>query len=280
MKLLFSEAVADYSRYLYPYVVWAVPEAGETPADFFERGFLPGSPGLDRFYLCRHLRVELARYRPSTENRRILRKGEGIVAELVARSDFDYGNGRRAAWKQYADCRFGEEIMSLERLDRLMSAPVITHLLVFREGAEGRELGTVLLFLEEPRVAFYYYAFYDLTHLPRNLGMFMMTWALGFFAGRGTRYVYLGTCYSERALYKAQFAGLEFFNGNLWSNNQEELKWLVRGEGKTGVHLLEGGEYLERFQPGGLGGLGQAAAARLSWVEGAIPDFSPLNDPG
>ena len=78
MKLLFSEAKADYANYIFPYAVWAFPEAGETPADLFNAGFLPSSRNLDRFYMCRHVRVRLAQFTPSSENRRILRKGEGL----------------------------------------------------------------------------------------------------------------------------------------------------------------------------------------------------------
>ena len=57
MKLLFSEAKADYGNYIFPYAIWAFPEAGETAADLFQCGFLPSSRELDRFYLCRQVRV-------------------------------------------------------------------------------------------------------------------------------------------------------------------------------------------------------------------------------
>ena len=59
MKLLFSEAKADYAHYIFPYAVWAFPEPGETPADLFAHGFLPSSRDLDRFYLCRQVRIDL-----------------------------------------------------------------------------------------------------------------------------------------------------------------------------------------------------------------------------
>ena len=74
MKLLFSEARADYANYIFPYAIWAFPEAGETPGDLFNQGCLPSSRNLDRFYLCRQVRVNLAKFKPSSENRRILRK--------------------------------------------------------------------------------------------------------------------------------------------------------------------------------------------------------------
>lgn len=265
MILLCSETRSDYSRYLYPYAVWAVPEPGERPRDFFRLGFLPASPQLDRYVLCRNLRVRLKEYRPSSENRRILRKGEGIVAALIPRGAFEYTPERRARWKQFADERFGDEVMSYARLDRLMAGPVISHLLHFTEPASGAEMGTALLCLDEPEVAHYYYAFYDLAHFRRSLGLFMMTTAVGFFAQRGFEFLHLGTCYSQRALYKAQFAGCEFQNGFGWSRNLDELKFLVRREQQpmTG-HVLEMPEFLETFCDGTIAGAAARGHFRLS----------------
>src|SRR5262245_35825984 len=112
MKLLFSESKADYDHYIFPYAVWAFPEPGETPGDLFNQGFLPSSRELDRFYLCRQVRVALAQFRPSSENRRILRKGDGIDAALIPRSEFEYTPQRRQFFKNYADTKFGQNVMS------------------------------------------------------------------------------------------------------------------------------------------------------------------------
>src|SRR5690349_4124432 len=103
MKLLFSESKADYGNYIFPYAVWAFPEPGETPADLFDQGFLPSSRDLDRFYLCRQVRVNLKKFRPSSENRRIMRKGEGFTVELIPRDSFEYTPQRRQLYKTYAD---------------------------------------------------------------------------------------------------------------------------------------------------------------------------------
>ncbi len=272
MKLLFSEAKSDYGHYLYPYVIWALPEAGESPADLFNRGFLPASRHLDRFYLCRNIRIKLADFKASSENRRILRKGEGIQSRLVPRAEFDYTPERRQFFKSYADAKFGADVMSFERLDGLFDAPVISHLLVFTDAQTGVEIGVAALYLEgEPTpgqcqdgskrsLAFYYYGFYDLNYFQRNLGMFMMTTAVTLFAERGFQHIYLGTCYSERALYKTQFAGAEFFNGVRWSEDLEELKFLVqRDKAHPYQHLLQSEEYLKLFQGGDLGKLTAAS---------------------
>jgi arginyl-tRNA--protein-N-Asp/Glu arginylyltransferase len=251
MKLLFSEQNSDYANYQFPYAIWAVPEAGEKPADIFEAGFLPSSRYLDRFYLCRQVRVNLAKFKPSSENRRILRKGAGIEVKLVARDKFDYTPERRQFFKTYADIKFGKDVMSFERLDALFDSPIISHLLVFTDAETGKEVGVATLYLEGKALAFYYYAFYDLNYYARNLGMFMMTSAVTLFAERGLKHLYLGTCYSDSALYKTQFTGAEFFTGFRWSDNLKELKFLLnRDQKELRQHLLETEEYRELFYHG------------------------------
>jgi hypothetical protein len=248
MKLLFSEATPDYAHYCYPYAVWGFLEAGETPADAYAAGFLPGLPSLERFYLTRQVRVPLAGWRPTSENRRVLRKAEGLRCELVPRAEFAYTAERRAAWLEYAAAKWGEGIMPGERLDRLMSGAVISHILHFTDAA-GADAGSALCYVEAPRVAHYYYAFYPLGAETKHHGMAMMTHAVGAFAALGMEHLYLGTCYSEMALYKTQFEPLEFFNGFRWSRDVAELKHLVRSALPAGKHRLETPEFLA-FQPG------------------------------
>ena len=264
MKLLFSEQNSDYGNYQFPYAVWAIPEAGETPSDIFNAGFLPSSRQFDRFYLCRQVRVDLAQFTSSSENRRILRKGADIRSELVPRAQFDYTPERRAFFKTYADIKFGKDVMSYERLDALFAAPIISHLLVFTDAATGKEIGVATLYLEGSALAFYYYAFYDLNYYSRNLGMFMMTSAVAEFSARGTRHLYLGTCYVESALYKTQFAGAEFFNGFRWSADLAELKYILRRDKKElREHLLETEDYRQKFYDGDLKSITAASSFQV-----------------
>lgn len=264
MKLLFSEQKSDYAHYQFPYAVWAVPEAGERPSDLFNAGFLPSSRYLDRFYLCRQTRVNLARFKPSSENRRILRKGDGLEVALVARAQFDYTAQRRQFYKTYADIKFGKDVMTFERLDALFDSPVTSHLLLITDPATGQEVGASILFLEGTTMAYYYYAFYDLNYYARNLGMFMMTSAVALFAGRSFQQLYLGTCYSRNALYKVQFAGAEFFNGFCWSNDLRELKFILeRDQGRLDQHLLETAPYREEFYGGDFKNIVEASQFKI-----------------
>ena len=265
MKLLFSEAAVDYPHYIFPYAIWAFPEPHETPANLFDQGFLPSSRHLDRFYLCRQVRVDLHKFSPSSEKRRILRKGAGLAARLFPRAEFDYTPARREAYKTYADIKFGKDVMSYARLDALFDARITSHLLLFTDTVSGADVGTVTLYLEPATMAFYYYAFYDLNYFHRNLGMFMMTSAVMLFAERGFRFLYLGSCYRPNALYKTQFAGAAFFNGVRWSPNLDELKYLIRrGEQQQPQHLLEVEDYRGSFLGGDLPQLAAASPFRAA----------------
>ncbi len=251
MKLLFSEHRSDGTNYIYPYAIWAFPEAGETPADLFSRGFLPSSRNLDRFYLCRNVRISLKDYRPSAENRRILRKNPDVAMALIPRQEFDYNDRRRNFYQTYANAKFGNGTMTHDRLDSLFAGKVTSHVLLFTDTKTSREVGTVTLYVESKKLAHYYYSFYDLNFFNRSLGMFMMTAAVGFFQEQGLEYIYLGSCYTQNALYKTQFTGAEFFNGVRWSGNLEELKYLIRREsGQIRQHLLEIEEYRRLFYDG------------------------------
>jgi len=264
MKLLFSEQSSDYNHYQFPYAIWAVPEPDEAPSDIFNAGFLPSSRNLDRFYLCRQVRVNLAKFQPSSENRRILRKGDGIEVKLVPRDKYEYTAERRQFFKTYADIRFGKDVMSFGRLDSLFASPIISHLLIFTDIKTGAEVGTATVYIEDKELVFYYYAFYDLNYYARNLGMFMMTSAAAFFAERGLKYIYLGTCYSQNALYKTQFTGSEFFTGFRWSDDMAELKFILKRDKKDlEQHLLETENYRAEFYGGDLSKITNASEFRV-----------------
>jgi hypothetical protein len=96
-----------------------------------------------------------------------------------------------------------------------------------------------------------------------------MALTLADFKDRGYTYGYLGTCYTERALYKTRFPGMEFFNGWGWSADRRELHFLVQRDERTPArHLLETDDYTTFFLPMG---------SRERWSEprascGAIDD--------
>lgn len=242
MKLLFSEAPSDYANYLFPYVVWGFLEADDRPADAFARGFLPSLPDLSRFYLCRQIRVRLDAFRPSSENRRILRKGEGLELSIVPRDHFEWTPSRRTFCESYAQARW-TSAPAPGRIDRLFHAPLTTHVAVFLDG-DGVDRGLVTLY-RDGGTWFYSNAFFE-PDAPPGRGAFLMTSVVQRLAQEHGEFLHLGTCYSRSALYKTPFAGVEFSTGNGWSADLEDLKFRIRREEAHPVgHLLEDPEYLE-----------------------------------
>lgn len=249
MKILLSEARPDYAGYVFPYAVWGFLEPGETPATALSLGFLPSGSDLSRFYLCRQIRVPLDGFRPSSENRRILRKGDGIAAALVPAAEFDATEERIRLCLECASAHWSSP-PDRARIERIFRAKTTTHVLSFRDPG-GSECGLVTLYLEGA-TGFYSNAFYRLEHPVANLGMFLMTETVRLLSEGGFRHLYLGTCYSNGALYKTGFPGVQFFDGRNWSGDLAALKHMIsRQETGTG-HLLEDPEYLAKFLTEGL----------------------------
>lgn len=265
MRLLFSEASSDYSNYQFRYAVWAVPDPGDRPAQLYEHGFLrsPGEP--PRYYLCRSVRVELAKFRASSENRRILRKGAELTLNIYPREDYLPSPAVKEMCLRCASERFGEGVIGEARFAKLLASGQTSHVLEYRLGE--RVVGLVTALFDAPEMAHYHFAFYDLDAGVPSMGMYMMTRAIVEFAERRFRYAYLGTCYSKNALYKTQFEGVEFHSGVRWSAELEELKYLLERAG-DGEHLLESAEYLEQF-----------AGGRLDGLEGLSVSTRPSTDP-
>lgn len=248
MKLLFSEYKSDYGNYIFPYVICAIPEEGEAPSEIFNKGFLPSTRDMQRYYMCRHIRIRLANFTLSSENRRIIRKCENIEYHYVAKNDFEYSKSWQQFCKTYADIKFGKDVMTYERLDSLFQTNMITHFLIFTDKETQEHVGIVTLYVEGDNLGYFYYSFYDLNYYNKNLGMFIMTSAVDFFNKAGQKFLYLGSCYSKNALYKTQFLGVEFFNGFHWSTNIKELKFLIdRDQGAVNKHLIENEEYHQLF---------------------------------
>jgi len=257
LKLYFIEAGVDYKKYNFPYIIIAEPESEKEILKLFEKGFLPYNHNLTQFYLCRNIRIKLSEFTPSSENRRILRKGEGISFKLKKRNEFKFNDNWLKFCKDYADQRFGKDIMSESRLLSLFHSPVTSHIMEFYN--DNQIIGIVVLYIIEKQLTYYYYSFYDLKYFNKNLGMYMMTSAVKYFSENNFQYIYLGTCYSKNALYKTQFKGMEFFNGRYWSSNLKELKFLIKNyannEIKNVFEIDEYSKYTNKSQTIFSGGL-------------------------
>ncbi|CAB3764375.1 hypothetical protein [Paraburkholderia solisilvae] len=249
MKILFSEATDDYANYQFSYVIWGVPENTDRINNVFNAGFLPTSGPPEHYYLARSVRVDLSRFSLSSENRRILRKFENLRLDILEKNDNLFDKTVQSMCLRSADQRFGPNVMSEVRLKRIVEGRQTSHILLYF--IDDELVGLVTALIEAPHFVHYNFAFHETDAHFKSLGIFMMTSAISKFSQLGFDHIYLGTCYSARSLYKAQFKGFEFFNGLRWSNDMQELNFLInrsRQQHKI-PHLLECHDYLDQFLP-------------------------------
>lgn len=257
MKLFFSEFKADYSKYHFPYQVWLLREENDEVEKIYANGFLPIRNLQNIYYLSRNIRVDLNNFEISSENRRILKKTEGIESDLIPFSEFSFTAEIQRFCKDYSMKRLGKGVFSTSAIKTIFEGRVYNYVFIFKDIQSQKPVGYAICFISNNLLQ-YGHAFYDLNFLEGNLGARMILEAVIWAKKSQKKLAYLGTCYEEKSLYKTEFKGVEFFNGFGWSENLEELKELIR-EGKDEQeepeeteYLLKRKEFVERFYQGDL----------------------------
>lgn len=119
--------------------------------------------------------------------------------------------------------------MSVSRIKRIFHAPQTTHVFEFSVGAiheSPKRVGYVTAYIDD-EIFNYTFAFYDNNSGQKNLGMGMMLNCVKWAKEHGKKYIYLGSVKDASGLYKTQFAGWEFFDGGVWSEDKERLKEVI-----------------------------------------------------
>lgn len=203
-----------------------VPSEGEV-GRMYESGwlpaFLPAAKEGRLFYRApQSLRVDLSKFELSSENRRVLKKADQFEHEIALKEDFAYDPITVGKFcKDYFDEKFGTGVMSVSRIKRIFSAPMTTHVWKYHRG--GERVGYVTCFIND-ELFNYTFAFYDLKYYKENLGIRMMLDAVIWVKENGKKYIYLGSVRDASGLYKTQFKGWEFWDGERWSGDKEQLK--------------------------------------------------------
>lgn len=234
MRIFFSESNNDYATYTFNYAIYAISEQLEELESIYNQGFLPYSSNItlqrEIFYLARSLRVNLAQFEDSSENRRVDRKIEplSISFELIPKNTIDINDLSFLDFcLSYAQERFSNNAMNEARFKYILGRETGTHWLVFKR--EEKVLAYVLLAIHGKAIH-YWYAFFDATYLEEYpLGKWIMWRSIKWAKENNYDYVYLGTCYGNSALYKTRdFKGLSFFDGYGWNNSINTLKELCK----------------------------------------------------
>lgn len=230
MKLFLSENTVDYGTYTFNYAVYCRKDAQEELNEIYEKGFLPYSGNLtlqdDVFYLARSLRVNLEKFEDTSENRRVNRLVEplAISLEVFEKNAFDLDDPAFKNFCQnYINERIGDDNMSAERWNYILSRTTGTHIFQFK--MENKIMGYVLGVLTN-EIMHYWFAFFDTEYMrSHSLGKWMMWRLIRWSKENGRQYAYLGTAYKASALYKIRdHKALEFFDGYGWNDDVKVLK--------------------------------------------------------
>lgn len=212
--------VLSKNQYLDPKVV----------SGMYEQGFLFGriEPGF--MYLQRSLRIDLHKFLPNSENRRVLRKSEVSIAERVLPISpelYDWRIHKLA--KDFYSQKFSDVEFSANKAKSLLSDDYhFTSLFEFRRAVNVADFadGFAICYLNE-EILHYCYPFYNLGLVNTNLGMSMLLQSILFAQLHGKRYAYLGGATRPADKYKLQFMGLEWWDNGTWSRDLDKLKSLL-----------------------------------------------------
>ncbi|GAA1693139.1 hypothetical protein GCM10009745_43290 [Kribbella yunnanensis] len=247
MRVVLSECMPDYVSYTFPYHVWGFLEEGETPATALALGFLPLTFDLSRFYLSRSIRVQLSDFGPNKRIRYAQRQCEHISSRLLARTDFEFTK----AWQDLATAYFATRADAVEYRQRrfleMLDSPFTTHVMLWTDDVSGAPVGLAPLYLES-QVGEYGISIYAPDYTAVNIGNHMLAEILKKLQDLDCTHAYVGTCYSDEALYKTRVPGMQFFNGFRWSDDRAELHHFIDRQQRTEQeHILSTEAYAKAF---------------------------------
>jgi arginyl-tRNA--protein-N-Asp/Glu arginylyltransferase len=178
----------------------------------------------------RSVRIDVAKFNLSSENRRILKKvfDISILAEEIPYRSYTWEIAKLA--KDFYSIKFGQNIkaiMGAAKVKEILTEPTKSNfnkLLVFSQKEDT--LGYAICYAN-PNILHYSYPFYDLDKSPKDMGLGMMTLAVEYAKKSGLKYLYLGSLQRPSDTYKLQFAGLEWFDGQKWSTDEKKVREIL-----------------------------------------------------
>lgn len=197
----------------------------------YNEGFVFTRIGKGVMNQTRSLRIDLSKFELSSENRRVLGKTEELIlsAHPIPYARYDWSIHKMG--KEFYAKKFGEKTFSAQKIKELVTdknKSNFNKLLVYTK--DDKNLGYCIA-LETENIFHYCYPFYDFESNYQNIGMGMMLKAIILAKEAGKKYVYLGSFQRPSDVYKLQFSGLEWFDGNQWHEDidglKEELKTVI-----------------------------------------------------
>ncbi len=230
MKIIFAENLIDYNNYKFSYSVNSILDDKDSIENCFSKGFLPFTGDTNNtneiYYLARSVRVNLKDYERLSENNRVIKNAKNKYNidfksyeknALILNEDFiDF-------CISFSKERFSNNTLTKDRLQLIFSRKNFNNIYTF--SIDKKVIGYVLWY-ENENIIHYWFSFYDTNYLKEfPIGKYMMEHLVYYAKENNKKYIYLGTCYGKKALYKVRdFKGIEFYDGNNWVNDIRILK--------------------------------------------------------
>ena len=197
-----------------------IDDSAETISRMYDNGFVFTRIAKGIMHQTRSVRINLNKFELSSENRRILRKGEKVLIEkyTIPYSGYSWEIGKMA--KDFYDKK-SDGAFSANKIKELITTPHNFNTLF-----SFLNLGFAICY-ENSSILHYCYPFYDLEKSPKDMGLIMMTKTIAEAQTLGLKYVYLGSLQRPNDIYKLQFLGIEWFDGKKWSNDIEKVKGVL-----------------------------------------------------
>ena len=192
----------------------------------YERGFVFTRIDKGVMTQTRSVRIDLNKFELTSENKRVLRKVENLDLNIVPLPHQNYDWRVHKLGVDFYTKKFGEKIFSANKIKELITEKTSNYNRLFEYAAGGETIGYCIVY-ETSDLMHYAYPFYNLDTQINNLGMGMMTKAIVWAKENNKKYVCLGSARDTAALYKTQFKGFEWFDGEKWRDDIEELKKIL-----------------------------------------------------
>jgi len=192
----------------------------------YNKGYVLTRLGRGILNQTRSLRIDLQNFELNSENRRILRKTDGLNIRLEKLPLADYSWEIHKLGKDFYTTKFGDHTMSASKIKDMFVNPNENNTnTVFIYSLEDKPVGYCLSY-ENEEIIHYSYPFYDLEVDMPNLGMGMMIRAIEYAKRKKKKYFYLGSVVDQSSKYKLQFDGLEWWDEKIqtWNDDLVELK--------------------------------------------------------
>ncbi len=190
----------------------------------YNDGYVFTRVGKGNMNQTRILRIDLSKFKLSSENKRILKKTEdlNLFVSPIPYGHYDWAIHKMG--KDFYEKKFGPKTFSAQKIKELITDKSKSNFnTLFVYFTRGQNIGYCIV-LDTPQLLHYCYPFYDLDFNYPNLGMGMMLRAIVWAQENNKKYIYLGSAQRPTDTYKMQFSGLEWFDGKEWRQDIDQLK--------------------------------------------------------